>query len=538
MGGENPLQSITHLIIDEIQEGDRFSEFLLLIMKQMVIKFRSFKLILISSNTRTINYYSHYFNDCPIVEIPNPVPVNSCFFFLEDVLLISSYMSDGMNRYKEIKDMKETQKQILNEWFDDINISQFKNDCSISTYGSGDIGNGRPFKKQITPFGSIGSNRAMNCESVVAEREELDVKLRLKMDSYLKTAWTDGTDNAFEQLFDLILSEHISIDYQHSVSGVTALIAAASHNRITSVESLLSYGANIELCTPNDWNAVQWAHYFGHRDLEELLDTYCKCIGLQTRLEELSFMAMGVNDEPVLTNEQKQILDIYYHSLIDSDSIELDIDLICHLIDFIITNSDQLCPLQKNGSILVFLAGYEEIVKLREKILSDSKRFDANKNVLFTLYSQMPNNDLKRVFRRMPQEVRKIILSTDIGESLITIDDVMFIIDSGKTRKRIFDKTSGFALNMCQWISKTNAFQRRTAGNGSKDKICFHLYDKNRFNKLEELSIPDMQTMSIFELCLQSKLLAQNFLIHDFLSKAVNPPPIEHIKKSIHLLRV
>lgn len=538
MGGENPLQSVTHLIIDEVQENDRFSEFLLLIMKQMIVKFRSFKLILISSNLRPIHYYSRYFNDCPIIEVPSVGPTNSHFFFLEDVLMITAYMSEGMQRYKEIKDLKETQKQILNEWFDDINISKFKNECSISTYGSGDIGSSLAFQRQMPPFGSIRSNRMMNCENLVFEREELDVKLRLKMDSHLKNAWTEGTDYAFEQLFDLIISEHISVDYQHSVSGVTALIAAASHNRISYVEALLSYGANIELCTPNDWNALQWALHFKHKDLAELLETYCKCLGKQTRIEELSFINNNSIGEQLLTAQQKEILDIYYHSLIECDSVELDIDLICHLIDYIITNGEQLCPQQKNGSILIFLAGYEEIVKLREKILNDSKRFDANKNVLFTLYSQMPNNDLRRVFRRMPSDVRKIIISTDIGESLITIDDVIFIIDSGKTRKRIFDNNSGFAYNVCQWISKTNAFQRRIAGNSSKDKICFHLYDKNRFNALDDFPTPDLQKMTIFELCLQSKLLAPNFLITDFLSKAANPPPMDNIRRSNQLLRV
>ena len=69
MGGENALQSVTHVIIDEIQESDRFSEFLLLIMRQMIAKYRNFKLILMSSNSQTTQYYSHYFGDCPVVEI-------------------------------------------------------------------------------------------------------------------------------------------------------------------------------------------------------------------------------------------------------------------------------------------------------------------------------------------------------------------------------------------------------------------------------------------------------------------------------------
>ena len=536
MGGENPLQSVTHLIIDEIQETDRFSEFLLLILKELILKHRNLKLILMSSNTQTFEKYSRYFN-CPTIEIFSP-SIGRKFYFLEDTLRITSYVSEAMKRYKESIETKETQKQILNEWLDEINITKFVDKFNEFSFASGDtalrafnVGFDQSYGQTAYPC-----NRLMTSETLVAEREELDVKLKLKVDSYLKYAWTQGTDSAFEQLVDLLMTEHISVDYQHSVSGVTALIAAASHNRISLVEALLSFGVNIDLCTPNDWNAIQWAQHFGHKQLVELLETYCKCIGRQTLCEELNYIDSGI--EQILTDEEKQILNIYYHSLIDSNSIDLDIDLISHLIDYIIVNSDKLCPQQKNGSILVFLAGYEEIIKLREKILSDSKRFDANKYALFTLYSQMPNNDLKRVFRRMPSEVRKIILSTNIAETCITIDDVVFVIDCGKIKQRVYDKSSGFSFNSSNWISKTNAIHRRNGGNVTKTGICFHLFDKIRYNLLDDFQTPEMNKMSIFELCLQSKLLAPNHSICDFLSKAVNPPSIETIRKSIQLLKV
>ena len=240
----------------------------------------------------------------------------------------------------------------------------------------------------------------MNSEALVAERDELDVKLKIQMDSYLRNAWTQGTDYAFQHLIHLMIVEHISIDYQHSVSGVTALIAAAAHNKVNVVESLLRYGADITLCTPNDWNAIQWAQHFKHKEMSELLETYSKCIGNVMITEDIA----NVFNSPELSEEDKQLLNLYYHSLIDSNRVDVDVDmnLICHLIDFIITNDHNLFPMQANGSILVFLAGYDEIMKLRERIMSDTKRFDANKYALFTLYSQMPHNDLKRVFRRIP----------------------------------------------------------------------------------------------------------------------------------------
>jgi len=249
----------------------------------------------------------------------------------------------------------------------------------------------------------------------------------------------------------------------------------------------------------------------------------------------------NVFNSPELSEEDKQLLNLYYHSLIDSNrvDVDVDIDLICHLIDFIITNDHNLFPMQANGSILVFLAGYEEIMKLRERIMSDTKRFDANKYALFTLYSAMTHNDLKRVFRRIPPEIRKIILSTNISETNISIDDVVFVIDSGKVRQKVFDARTGFSDHVLDWISKTNAIQRRSRANRLKPGVCFHLYDKNRFNRFDEYPVADINRMSIYELCLQTKLLAPNDVsIADFLMKALKSPSIETISKSVQLLKV
>ena len=239
MGGENALQSVTHVIIDEIQESDRFSEFLLLIMRQMIAKYRNFKLILMSSNSQITQYYSHYFGDSHRVEIQSSAAALQ-YHYLSDTLRMTAYMSDDMKAFVNAMHTKETQRHILNEWVDEIGVNQ----SSDYMYESGDRG----LESEMSSFAAFGSNGLMNTEALVAERDELDVKLKIQMDSYLRSAWTQGTDYAFQHLIDLMIVEHISIDYQHSVSGVTALIAA--HNKVNVVESLLRYGADITLCTP------------------------------------------------------------------------------------------------------------------------------------------------------------------------------------------------------------------------------------------------------------------------------------------------
>ena len=126
---------------------------------------------------------------------------------------MTAYMSDDMKASVNAMHTKETQRHILNEWVDDIGVNQ----SSDYMYGSGgDIG----YELEMSSFAAFGSNGLMNTSALVAERDELDVKLKIQMDSYLLRAWTQGTDYAFQHLIDLMIVEHISIDYQHSVSGI------------------------------------------------------------------------------------------------------------------------------------------------------------------------------------------------------------------------------------------------------------------------------------------------------------------------------
>ena len=86
----------------------------------------------------------------------------------------------------------------------------------------------------------------------------------------------------------------------------------------------MSVGANIDLCTANDWNAIQWAQHYGHKEMAELLQTYSKCIGRQTIAEDLNqIQSYGNGLEQILTSDERQLLDIYYHSVIDSNSLDL-----------------------------------------------------------------------------------------------------------------------------------------------------------------------------------------------------------------------
>lgn len=73
----------------------------------------------------------------------------------------------------------------------------------------------------------------------------------------------------------------------------------------------------------------------------------------------------------------------------------------------------------------------------------------------------MPTIDQRLIFNEPPDGIRKIILSTSIAETSITIEDVVYVIDSGKTKYNKFDVENNIETLLPEWVSLANARQRR-----------------------------------------------------------------------------
>jgi HrpA-like RNA helicase len=66
MGGDSILATITHILVDEVHERNRFTDFLLIALRDSLAKFRSLRLILMSATIDTLTF-TRYFNNCPVI---------------------------------------------------------------------------------------------------------------------------------------------------------------------------------------------------------------------------------------------------------------------------------------------------------------------------------------------------------------------------------------------------------------------------------------------------------------------------------------
>ncbi|XP_033750300.1 LOW QUALITY PROTEIN: 3'-5' RNA helicase YTHDC2-like [Pecten maximus] len=502
MNGDASFGGVTHIIVDEVHERDRFSDFLLASMDDLMTKHSHLKVILMSAALNT-QLFVQFFNNCPVVHIPGTL-FTVKEYYLEDILKWTNYSNKAMEKAQREKTKVTRQQEQLEEW------------CAKMSIGSSE-------KEEESDTGKASqANTETTQKNANEDKEELQDWIVKEMDQYLTDIFLIGSEDKFTQMVHLIMSENVSVDYQHSETGVTPLMVTTARGLSEEVEQLLNLGANVNLHTPNGWTAIDWAKRFQRVDILEMLEA----LMLSNDVGPSGDSVIEA-DNRLLTDAEKDLLSLYQNCF---DDEKVDIQLILNLIYQLMINYSE-------GAILVFLPGYDDIVGLRD-LIADDTFFHKYKYLVFTLHSAMQSNDQRRVFKTPPPGVRKIILATNIAETSITIDDVVFVIDSGKVKEKTFDALLSVTMLKSNWISKASALQRKGRSGRLRPGHCYHLFSKVRYSNLMDFPAPEILRYPLQELCLHTKLLApKTCSIADFLSKCPEPPTFLLTRNAIHLLK-
>lgn len=171
------------------------------------------------------------------------------------------------------------------------------------------------------------------------------------------------------------------------------------------------------------------------------------------------------------------------------------------------------------------------VSKIIEKsyLLSNNDR----KILALPLYSGLSNERQIEIFASPPQGTRKVIVSTNISETSVTIDGIVYVIDSGFVKLRVFNTHTNFESLVVTPISKASALQRAGRAGRTQPGKCFRLYGNASFHTLKETSIPEIQRSDLTGLILQLKALGiDNIARFEYITN----PPSETVIQSLEFL--
>ncbi|CAH9139861.1 unnamed protein product [Cuscuta epithymum] len=205
-----------------------------------------------------------------------------------------------------------------------------------------------------------------------------------------------------------------------------------------------------------------------------------------------------------------------------------------NLIEYLLCH---ICENEGPGAVLVFMTGWDDINSLKEKLLCHPTLGDASRVLLLACHGSMASSEQRLIFDEPQGGVRKIVLATNIAETSITINDVVFVIDCGKAKETSYDALNNTPCLLPSWISKVSAQQRRGRAGRVRPGVCYHLYPRCVYDALAEYQLPEILRTPLQSLCLQIKSLKLGS-IPEFLSRALQSPELLAVQNAIEYLKI
>jgi ATP-dependent helicase HrpB len=144
---------------------------------------------------------------------------------------------------------------------------------------------------------------------------------------------------------------------------------------------------------------------------------------------------------------------------------------------------------EEGGSLLVFLPGQGEIVRVAERL---SERIRAPDVEIAPLYGALDPRDQDRAIAPAAPGKRKVVLATSIAETSLTIEGVRVVIDCGLARVPRYDPASGLTRLATVRVSRAAADQRRGRAGRTEPGVCYRLWDEAETRALPAFGEPEI----------------------------------------------
>ncbi|KAF9028946.1 hypothetical protein BGZ52_005814 [Haplosporangium bisporale] len=185
-----------------------------------------------------------------------------------------------------------------------------------------------------------------------------------------------------------------------------------------------------------------------------------------------------------------------------------------------------------DGAILIFLPGVMEIKKCIDALTLFGRSVPQTLDIM-PLHAALTPKEQSSIFSPVRKGVRKIVVATNVAETSITIDGVVYVIDSGRVKETRMENNMTKLVET--WTSFASTRQRKGRAGRTRPGIVYKLFSRKQSAKLAPQQDPEILRIPLEQLCLSVKAMGERN-VEDFLSRALTPPSLTAIQTALKTL--
>lgn len=387
-------------------------------------------------------------------------------------------------------------------------VRKYRSVLLVGETGSGKTTQVPQFVLEMQPQCAIACTQPRRVAAMsVSERvaEELDVALGEEVGYTIRFDDVSSEKTRIKYLTDGMLLREAMID--PLLSRYSVIILDEAHERTVATDILLGMVKDLTQKRPE-----------------------LRCIVMSATLEEQKFQKYFTEAPLIHITGRMFGVELYFSKTPEANYVEAAI-----------RTSTQIHLFEGPGDILVFLCGEDEIQLACERLevgismaQSSTPGCDKSPFVVLPLYSALPPQQQRKVFRTVPEGTRKIVVATNIAETSLTIDGVVFVVDCGFSKQKVFNPRLRIESLLVTPISQAAASQRCGRAGRTRPGKCFRLYTKNAFETLlQPQTHPEILRCNLGSIVLNMKKMGIDDLVHfDF----IDPPAPETLMRALEVL--
>ncbi|MDR3248034.1 MAG: ATP-dependent RNA helicase, partial [Treponema sp.] len=316
-----------------------------------------------------------------------------------------------------------------------------------------------------------------------------------------------GADTKIKIMTDGILLQEMKLDPWLSKYGL--LVVDEAHERSLNIDFILGLLKRVlevrrdfkVIISSATINAEVFSEYFGE----------CPVV----KIDAITYPVTLIYDPPAITGEETK-------SLAAQEALINKIDTIIQ----------RFIDEKREGDLLVFLPGEKMIKDCMNRLAFSPAGSHLH---LVPLYGRLGKEEQERVFEVPPRGKTKIVISTNIAETSVTIDGVTGVIDSGLSKLNYYNPRSFTSSLVEAPISKASANQRKGRAGRTREGACYRLYNRKDFENRPLFTTEEIFRTDLSEVVLRmAELGLSNFEEFDFIS----PPGREGLVAAIETLNL